>query len=171
MDAATQATSSKLLENSIAGASRVLFSISGGPDLTLAEVDEAARIIEGCADENANIIYGQIIDEELSGEVHITVIATGFTKSAPRQTSMDLSRRDLFAQTSRPEDTAAQAQPQSQLPLQYAVPQYAQTQYADAQYAQAAAPAQTQTAAAQPRYYSSPLEDENYIPDFLRRNR
>ncbi len=63
VDAATQATGSKLLENSIAGAERVLFSISGGPDLTLAEVDEAAKVIESCADENANIIYGQIIDE------------------------------------------------------------------------------------------------------------
>ena len=167
VDAATQATSSKLLENSIAGASRVLFSISGGPDLTLAEVDEAARIVEGCADENANIIYGQIIDEELAGEVHITVIATGFTKQAPRQTSADLSRRDLFAQTARADEVqAAAAQPQTQLPLQYAVPQYAQPQYAEQQ------PAYTQQPAQQTRpYYSSPLEDENYIPDFLRRNR
>ena len=65
LDAAQQATNSALLEASIAGASRVLFSISGGPDLTLTEVDEAARTVEACADENANIIYGQIIDESM----------------------------------------------------------------------------------------------------------
>ena len=65
LDAAQQATNSNLLEASIAGASRVLFSIAGGPDLTLTEVDEAARTVEACADDNANIIYGQIIDEAM----------------------------------------------------------------------------------------------------------
>ena len=74
LDAAQQATNSALLEASIAGASRVLFSISGGPDLTLTEVDEAARTVEACADENANIIYGQIVDPEMQEEVRITVI-------------------------------------------------------------------------------------------------
>ena len=63
LEAAQQATNSNLLETSIAGASRVLFSIAGGPDLTLTEVDAAARTVEACADENANIIYGQIVDE------------------------------------------------------------------------------------------------------------
>lgn len=82
LDAAQQATSSSLLESSIAGASRVLFSIAGGPDLTLTEVSEAARTVEACADENANIIYGQIIDEELKDAVRITVIATGFKVGA-----------------------------------------------------------------------------------------
>ncbi len=193
VEAAQQATNSKLLENSIAGASRVLFSISGGPDLTLSEVDEAARIIEECADENANIIYGQIIDENMSGEIHITVIATGFTKQEPRQDSLDLSRRDMFASTTQPAavpaaapaytQPAAYAQtaeaPAQPAQSQYNVPQYAQPQYADAQYAapayvQVQTPVQVQPAAApqpaqQQRYYSSPLDDENYIPDFLRR--
>ncbi len=77
LDAAQQATNSNLLEASIAGASRVLFSIAGGPDLTLTEVDEAARTVEACADDNANIIYGQIIDEAMGDQVRITVIATG----------------------------------------------------------------------------------------------
>ena len=176
VDAATQATGSKLLENSIAGAERVLFSISGGPDLTLAEVDEAAKVIESCADENANIIYGQIIDEELSGTVNITVIATGFTRKAPAQASMDFSKRDLFAQTARPEAAPAApapapaAQPQ-QLPLQYAAPQYAQDPaYQQPQYAQGYAPAPAAPAQAN-RGFSSPLDDENYIPEFLRRQR
>ena len=99
LDAAQQATSSSLLESSIAGASRVLFSIAGGPDLTLTEVSEAARTVEACADENANIIYGQIIDEELKDAVRITVIATGF-KVGAAQSSMDFApRKDLFAST------------------------------------------------------------------------
>ena len=78
LEAAQQATNSNLLETSIAGASRVLFSIAGGPDLTLTEVDAAARTVEACADENANIIYGQIVDESMGDTVRITVIATGF---------------------------------------------------------------------------------------------
>ena len=98
LDAAQQATNSKLLETSIAGASRVLFSIAGSTDLTLAEVDEAARTIEACADDHANIIYGQIIDDTLTDEVRITVIATGF-KAPAAQSAMDFSRKDLFAPT------------------------------------------------------------------------
>ena len=172
MDAATQAVSSKLLEGSIAGANRVLFSISGGPDLTLAEVDEAARVIEGCADENANIINCQIIDETLAGEVHITVIATGFTTKPAAQPSLDYARRDLFAPTARPADAPASAQvtaaqpavaPQAQYPAQ---PVYQQDPYPA--YVQVQPPVQVQP---QRPYYSSPLDDENYIPDFLRRQR
>ena len=98
LDAAHQATSSNLLESSIAGASRVLFSIAGGSDLTLTEVDEAARVVEACADENANIIYGQIIDEAMGDNVRITVIATGF-KVTPAQPAMDFGRKDLFSST------------------------------------------------------------------------
>ena len=94
LDAAQQATNSNLLETSIAGASRVLFSIAGGPDLTLTEVDAAARTVEACADDNANIIYGQIVDEGMGDQVRITVIATGFKASAQQQSSMDFSRKD-----------------------------------------------------------------------------
>ena len=170
MDAATQAVSSKLLEGSIAGAARVLFSISGGPDLTLAEVDEAARVIEGCADENANIIYGQIIDDNLAGEVHITVIATGFTTKPAAQPSLEYSRRDLFAQTARPTEVPAPAAQvtaaQPAVAPQPAYPAYPQDQYPS--YVQVQQPVQVP---AQRPYYSSPLDDENYIPDFLRRQR
>ena len=116
LDAAQQATSSSLLESSIAGASRVLFSIAGGPDLTLTEVSEAARTVEACADENANIIYGQIIDEELRDAVRITVIATGF-KVGAAQSSMDFSRKDLFASTEAPA-----AQPMQQAPVTFSAP-------------------------------------------------
>lgn len=99
LDAAQQAINSSLLESSIAGASRVLFSIAGAPDLTLAEVDEAARTVEACADENANIIYGQIIDESLGDQVRITVIATGFTNNPQQGNAYD--QRNLFANTTQ----------------------------------------------------------------------
>ena len=101
LEAAQQAINSNLLEASIQGASRVLFSIAGGPDLTLTEVADAARTIEMCADDNANIIYGQIIDEDMKDAVRITVIATGFT-SNPSQSSMNFSGggiQDMFAST------------------------------------------------------------------------
>ena len=88
LDAAQEATNSNLLETSIDGATRVLFSIAGGMDLTLSEVADAARTIESCADENANIIYGQIVDESLGDKVRVTVIATGF-KNSPRHTKAD----------------------------------------------------------------------------------
>ena len=135
LDAAQQATNSNLLEASIAGASRVLFSIAGGPDLTLTEVDEAARTVEACADENANIIYGQIIDESMGDQVRITVIATGFKMNAPQQSSLDFSRKDLFAST-------------------------------DPVPAPSSAPVTFSTTPSAGRF-----ADEDYIPDFLRRQR
>ena len=136
LDAAQQATSSNLLETSIQGASRVLFSIAGSSDLTLTEVSEAARIVETCADENANIIYGQIIDEGMQDQVRITVIATGFKMGSSQQSSMDFSRKDLFASTTAPD------------PMPSAPPVTFSTTSRDGRFA-----------------------DEDYIPDFLKRQR
>lgn len=134
LDAAQQAINSNLLESSIAGASRILFSIAGGPDLALSEVDEAARVVEAVADENANIIYGQIVDENMGDAIRITVIATGF-KAASNQSSMDFGRQQQVR-------TTAPQQP---------------------------APAQS-SSSRQPQYGSTPrFADEDYIPDFLRR--
>lgn len=80
--AATQAINSPLLEISINGAEGVLFAISGGSDLGIAEVQEAAQIITESVDPNARIIFGTIHDERLGkGEIKITVIATGFPSS------------------------------------------------------------------------------------------
>lgn len=138
LDAAQQATNSNLLETSIAGASRVLFSIAGGPDLTLTEVDAAARTVEACADENANIIYGQIVDDGMGDQVRITVIATGFKVAGPQQSSMDFSpRKDLFAST---EQQASNAQPSPSVSF-----------------------------STTPN--SGRFADEDYIPDFLKRQR
>jgi cell division protein FtsZ len=79
VEAAQKAISSPLLEDvSIEGAKGVLINITGGPDLTLHEVNEAASLIQEEADEEANIIFGAVIDESMGDEVRITVIATGF---------------------------------------------------------------------------------------------
>ncbi len=77
-DAARKAISSPLLETSIEGAKGVLLNITGGVNLTLFEVNEAAGIIAEAADPEANIIFGAVIDENLKEEIRVTVIATGF---------------------------------------------------------------------------------------------
>lgn len=81
MEATQQAISSPLLEEAtIEGAKGVLINITGGPDLTLYEVNEASSIIREAADDDANIIFGAVIDEAMRDEMKITVIATGFDK-------------------------------------------------------------------------------------------
>jgi cell division protein FtsZ len=83
MEATQQAISSPLLEEAtIEGAKGVLINITGGSDLTLYEVNEASSIIREAADEDANIIFGAVIDETLHDEMKITVIATGFDKES-----------------------------------------------------------------------------------------
>jgi cell division protein FtsZ len=77
-EAARVAVSSPLLESSIEGATGILLNISGPPDLGLFEVNEAAEVVTGAADQNANVIFGAVIDENLKDEVRVTVIATGF---------------------------------------------------------------------------------------------
>ena len=153
LDAAQQATNSNLLEASIAGASRVLFSIAGGPDLTLTEVDEAARTVEACADENANIIYGQIIDDTLGDQIRITVIATGFARQSQAAMDFDSARNDLFAATQ-----AASAPASSSTVGDFGRDTYTSNQ------THASSPAASSMNAASTR-----VADEEYIPDFLRR--
>jgi len=82
-DAARQAIMSPLLEQSIDGARGVLFTITGGPDLSLFEVNEAAEIIHAAADPEANIIFGAVVDERMGNDVKISVIATGFDSARP----------------------------------------------------------------------------------------
>jgi cell division protein FtsZ len=77
-DAASEAISSRLLDVTIDGARGILFNVTGGTDLSLFEVNEAAEIIRETAHPEANIIFGAVIDEALSDEIRITVVATGF---------------------------------------------------------------------------------------------
>jgi len=77
-EAARTAVSSPLLEQSVDGATGILLNITGGTDLGLFEVNEAAEVVTSAADGNANVIFGAVIDESLGDEVRVTVIATGF---------------------------------------------------------------------------------------------
>jgi cell division protein FtsZ len=108
--AAKEAISSPLLEASVDGARGVLLNISGGSDLGLFEVNEAAEVIASAAHPDANIIFGAVIDDEMGDEVRVTVIAAGFDRwessgEAPRRgratsTSSDASTAaDVFADT------------------------------------------------------------------------
>jgi len=81
LDAATKAISSPLLEDmSIKGATGILINITGGPDMTLHEISEASKVIQGEAHDDANILFGAVIDEKMEGKIRVTVIATGFNK-------------------------------------------------------------------------------------------
>ncbi len=86
-EAAVQAITSPLLESSIEGARGVILNVTGGEDLTLAELTTAAETIYDVVDPNANIILGNVIDARMQGEIRITVIATGFTGEATDPTS------------------------------------------------------------------------------------
>lgn len=80
VDAARAAIESPLLELSIQGAKGILFNVTGGNDLSMFEVDEAAKVITEAADSEANIIFGAVINENYTGEIKVTVIATGFSE-------------------------------------------------------------------------------------------
>jgi cell division protein FtsZ len=97
LDAAQKAVASPLLdETSIEGARGILINFTGGPDLSLHEIDEAARIVQEAAHEDANIIFGAVVDPSLEDEIRMTVIATGFTEkkeaSQPTGKVVDLSK-------------------------------------------------------------------------------
>src|SRR5437867_10133764 len=96
LDAAQKAVASPLLDDTaIAGAKGVLINFTGGTDLSLHEVEEAARIVQEAAHEEANIIFGAVIDPTVGDEVRITVIATGFSErkeASPAGKIVDLPR-------------------------------------------------------------------------------
>src|SRR5438552_10646487 len=78
VEAARAAISSPLLETTLEGATGILLNVTGGPEMGLFEVNEAAEVVTGAADQNANVIFGAVIDHALKDEVRVTVIATGF---------------------------------------------------------------------------------------------
>ncbi|RZC60206.1 hypothetical protein C5167_021968 [Papaver somniferum] len=88
-EAALQATSAPLIERSIERATGVVYNITGGKDLTLQEVNRVSQIVTSLADPSANIIFGAVIDDRYTGEVHVTIIATGFSQTFQKALFLD----------------------------------------------------------------------------------
>ena len=116
--AAEQAIASSLLDVTIDGARGILFNVTGGPDLTLFDVNEAAETIRKTAHPEANIIFGAVIDESMSDTIHITVIATGFDGAPQQQPALI---RNVAKQAAPPQSTpprvAPRAMPVSDFPV------------------------------------------------------
>jgi cell division protein FtsZ len=106
VDAAKAAIDSPLLELSIDGAKGILFTITGGSNLGMYEVNEAARVITESADQGAKIIFGANVDESMGDEVKVTVVATGFGQGAKATKKIQAVRPSPFAKKSASDDAA-----------------------------------------------------------------
>jgi len=156
--AAELAISSPLLEASIDGAYGVLLSVSGGSDLGLFEIHEAANLVAEAAHQDANIIFGAVIDDALGDEVRVTVIAAGFEGGVPKKREERSARRGdgkgLMGKKPEPTNGRSLGQPAQQAPEPAAAP--------------AAPVAQEPTAAARPRVLVPDTNDDLDVPDFLK---
>ncbi len=139
VEAASAAISSPLLENiSIEGATGIILNVTGGPDLSLAEVNEASTLITEAAHEDAEIIFGAVIDETMGDEVRVTVIATGFGLDAAQQARDQYAQMQALAHQVRSSQSMTQMQAihqqmaaqqslhQPSQPQQFAQPAFAQ---------------------------------------------
>ncbi|EIZ3607410.1 cell division protein FtsZ [Listeria monocytogenes] len=151
-EAAKKAISSPLLETSVDGAKGVLMNITGGSNLSLYEVQEAAEIVSSASDEDVNMIFGSVINDELKDELIVTVIATGFDEEKQAQQQAQANRRpNQSIQVNRPN---------------YAVQDEQQNDYAQNAPQQANAPVHEQQD--EPQQNSSDVD----VPAFIRnRNR
>lgn len=113
VEAAKKAISSPLLETSITGAKGVLMNITGGASLSLFEVQEAAAIVASASDEDVNIIFGSVINDDLKDEIVVTVIATDFNEAAVVPDPRQMMRPGLN-QTARPQQVQQSPQPVQQ---------------------------------------------------------
>lgn len=166
--AAEAAISSSLLDVTIDGARGILFNITGGQDMTLFEVNEAAALIKESAHPDVNLIFGAQVDESMGDEVRITVIATGFEQSrvARRMEAQPMRpiQRPQQQEVQRPQQQAPQQPPQQQRPAQQ--PENAAPQQQAPQQPPQQRPAQQENYSA--RVYD---EDDIEIPTFLRKRR
>ena len=148
-DAATEAISSRLLESSIDGATRVLLSVAGNKDLGIQEINDAADLVAKNVDPEANIIFGTVVDESLGDQVRVTVISTGFNDNNVQQANLP-SAHTIAGSRPAPRK-ASRPSTQSARPTQAPVP----------------APAPTPA----PRPAAMTNDKEFDIPDFLKRSR
>ena len=146
-DAATEAISSRLLESSIDGATRVLLSVAGNKDLGIQEINDAADLVAKNVDPEANIIFGTVVDESLGDQVRVTVIATGFNDNNVQQANLPSAH------------TIAASRPAPRKASRPSTPSAHPTQ----------APAPTPAPAPRPAAMTNDKEFD--IPDFLKRSR
>ncbi|MGI8994110.1 MAG: cell division protein FtsZ, partial [Nocardioidaceae bacterium] len=158
--AAEMAVSSPLLEASIDGAYGVLLSISGGSDLGLFEINEAAALVSQAAHADANIIFGAVIDDALGDEVRVTVIAAGFDGGMPK-------RRDQSQPALRRDPAPAAPGGQPAPPAQPARPSPTSTT-PDSAAAKPAPSREPQRPAKQPRAIPFDDNEDLDVPDFLK---
>jgi cell division protein FtsZ len=165
IEAMQAAISSPLLEDiSLDGATGLLVNITGGPNLTLFEVNEAVSMAQSAADTDANIIFGSVIDERLGNEVKITVIATGFQPRDERSRALARKVEEGEARREAVQAAAVRHVPPP-LPVEARVREPARFQ-------PAAAPAQPRTPVSfrrEPAVYRPTEEDQFDIPAFLRK--
>jgi cell division protein FtsZ len=162
MEAMEAAISSPLLEDvTLDGATGLLVNITGGPNLSLREVDEAVSMAHAAADPDANIIFGSVIDERMGDEVKITVIATGFQprdadRRPPRATvQVQVPANAPFAKIQPPPLPVAEAKPREPQPIRLSTP---------------AAPAVVRAGARATQAFKPSDDDQYDIPTFLRKN-
>jgi cell division protein FtsZ len=172
VEAARSAISSPLLEDlSIEGAHGVLINITGGEDLSLFEVNEASTLIQEAAHEDANIIFGAVIDEQMTnGEMRVTVIATGLDDSRVRR-SPDLGQHtDTHANVTplRPESISASSQVETLTPAASRDSQPSQAEFREL--APSQTPLHPEPEGEKGVDWVSPFDDELDIPTFLRRS-
>jgi cell division protein FtsZ len=179
VEAARAAVMSPLLEVNITGARGILFNVTGGSDLGLFEVNEAAEVIKEAADPEANIIFGTVIDDRMRDEVKVTVIATGFDATKkPRQparavggastdaaigieTSLDERSREILAEIERERQQQQALEDQMPAPSPFA----AEERASDETRVSEREPLPVRPAGDRPAYSETDLD----IPSFLRR--
>ncbi|MCH6264788.1 cell division protein FtsZ [Neobacillus citreus] len=158
-EAAKKALNSPLLETSINGAQGVIMNITGGTNLSLFEVQEAADLVASASHEELNMIFGSVINESLKDEIIVTVIATGFDEQAPEvkqpapQPTRTFQREESFHRT-----PIIREESFGRTPIKREEPVYEQQQ-------------QPEPEPEPERYYEQPEEESLDIPSFLRRRR
>jgi cell division protein FtsZ len=172
VEAARSAISSPLLEDlSIEGAHGVLINITGGEDLSLFEVNEASTLIQEAAHEDANIIFGAVIDEQMAkGEMRVTVIATGLDDARVRRSPDIGQRTEPHANVTRlrPESISASSQVETLTPAASRDSQPSQAEFRELSPSQT--PLHPEPGSEKGADWVSPFDDELDIPTFLRRS-
>ncbi|CAH1451017.1 unnamed protein product [Lactuca virosa] len=119
-EAAEQATLAPLIGSSIQSATGVVYNITGGKDITLQEVNRVSQVVTSLADPSANIIFGAVVDERYNGEIHVTIVATGFAQSFQKSLLADPRGAKLVDRN--PESTQPSISPKSSFTTQNPTP-------------------------------------------------